>query len=173
MVRLLGFLCAALLFASAPARAAVACDATEQRPGAQSQVRNDKSLAGSPQSGRPGPKKWWIDADSRAELGITDQQSTKIEQIWQSTHGKRAETRDQLDKAEKVLERMMLEASADEAAVKAQLDKVEAARSEANKERVMLLYRINRVLTQEQRLKLDAKARAMRERDGRRGGGPR
>lgn len=172
MTKTLGFLCAALLFASAPARATDACDPTDQRPVAQSQTKNDKAQAGQPPSGRPGPKKWWIDADSRAELGITDKQSAEIEQIWQRSHAQRAESRDQLEKAESILEKMILEA-ADETAVKAQLDKVEAARSEANKSRVMMLYRINRILTQEQRVKLDAKAKAMRERDGRRGGGPR
>lgn len=172
MIRLLGFLCAALLFASAPARAGGGCDATDQRPGAQSASKSDKSQTGHPSSGRPGPKKWWIDPDSRAELGITDKQSTDIEQIWQRSHAQRAESRDHLEKAEAVLEKMILEA-ADETAVKAQLDRVEAARSEANKSRVMMLYRINRILTHEQRVKLDAKAKAMRERDGRRGGGPR
>lgn len=166
MVRLLGFMCAALLFASASARAADDCGTAEQRPGAQAHQKNDKS---EPASGRQGPKKWWIDAESRAELGITDQQSTAIEKEWQRTLEKRAETRERLAKAEAILEKMILDA-ADEAAVTAQLDKVEAARSEANKARVLLLYRINRLLTQEQRVKVDAKAKAMRERDGRRCG---
>jgi Spy/CpxP family protein refolding chaperone len=167
MTRLSGFLCAALLFASAPARAAD-CDPAQQRPAAQPQGKNDTGQSGQP-SGRQGPKKWWIEAESRKELGITDQQSAQIEQVWQRSLGQRAETRDRLEKAEAILEKMILEA-ADEAAVVAQLDKVEAARSEANKARVLLLYRINKLLTQEQRVKVDAKARAMRERDGRRGG---
>jgi Spy/CpxP family protein refolding chaperone len=67
---------------------------------------------------------------------------------------------------------MILEA-ADEPSVKAQLDRVEAARSEANKARVLMLYRMNKLLTQEQRAKLDAKVKAIRERDGRRGSGSR
>jgi Spy/CpxP family protein refolding chaperone len=169
MFRLLGFLCAALLFASAPARAADDCGTPEQRPGAQPHQKSDKPQSGQPPSGRPGPKKWWIDAESRAELGITDQQSTAIEQEWQRSLAKRAETRERLEKAEAILEKLILEA-ADEPAVTAQLDKVEAARSDANKARVLLLYRINKLLTREQRVKVDAKAKAMRERDGRRGG---
>ena len=172
MVRSLGFLCAALLFASAPARAAGACDATEQRPGVQSHQKNDKPKSGQPPAGREGPKKWWIDADSRAELGITDQQSAQLEAVWQRTWEKRSLLRDQLEKADALLQKMILEV-ADEAAVIAQLDKVEAARSEANKARVLVLYRMNKILTPDQRNKLDAKVRAMRERDGRRGGGPR
>jgi Spy/CpxP family protein refolding chaperone len=164
-------MCAALLLAAAPARAASACDWLDQRPGASDQRKDDKAQFGPP-SGRPGPKKWWIEPESRAELGITDQQSAELEKVWQRSLAQRAETRDRLEKAEAILNKMILEA-ADEAAVVAQLDKVEAARSEANKARVLLLYRMNRLLTQDQRAKVDAKAKAMRERDGRRGGGPR
>ena len=172
MVRLLGFLCAALLFAIAPVRAAAMCGPTEQRPGAQSPQTSDKSQSGQPPSGHQPPKKWWIDPDLRKELGISDQQSAAIEQVWQRSLPERAETRDRLAKAEAILDKLILDA-AEETAVKAQLDKVEAARSEASKARVLMLYRMNRVLTQEQRAKLDAKVKAMRERDGRRSGGPR
>jgi len=173
MVRSLGFLCAALLFASAPARAAADCGSTEQRPAAQAQPspKNDKSQAERSPSGREGRKKFWMDPELRAELGITDQQSAAIEQEWQRTVAQRTDLNDRLDKADAILQKMILDA-APESAVVAQLDKVEAARSDANKARVLLLYRMNKHLTPEQRAKLDAKMRAMRERDGRRGGGP-
>ena len=36
---------------------------------------------------------------------------------------------------------------------------------------MLMLYRMNKLLTQDQRAKLDARVKAMRERDGRRGGG--
>jgi Spy/CpxP family protein refolding chaperone len=162
-------MCAALLFAAGPARAAGACDAAEQRPGAPSHAKNDKRQADQPPAGREGPKKWWIDAQSRSELGITDQQSAAIEQVWQRNLAQRAETRDRLDKADAVLQKMILD-GADEPAVIAQLDRVEAARMEANKARVLMLYRMYKHLTQDQRVKLDAKVKAWRERDGRRGG---
>ncbi|HET7698530.1 MAG TPA: Spy/CpxP family protein refolding chaperone [Vicinamibacterales bacterium] len=113
-----------------------------------------------------------MDPGLRAELGITDQQSAALEQVWQRTFAQRMELNERLEKADAILQKMLLDGAPDEAAVVAQLDKVEAARSEANKARVILLYRMNKLLTQEQRAKLDA-MRAMRERDGRRGGGPR
>lgn len=159
------------------AREATACETAQQRTTSKTtysrteqdkQDKNDKR-PNQPPSGREGPKKWWIDSELRAEFGITDQQSAAIEQIWQKSLAHRAETRDRLRKLEAVLEKMTLEA-ADEAAVIAQLDRVENARSDANKARVMLLYRMNKLLTQEQRAKLDARAKAMRDRDGRRGG---
>ena len=173
MVRILGWMCAALLFAALPARAAADCEAAGQRPGGQPQShpKNDKNdkRQNDQASGREGPKKWWIDPQLRAELAITDQQSAAIEREWQKSLAQRAETRDQLEKADAILQKMILDA-ADEAAVTAQLDRVEAARMAANKSRVLMLYRMNKLLTQEQRAKLDAKVKAMRERDGRRGG---
>ena len=172
MTRLLGFLCAALLFASGPARAAETCDAAQQRGGAPASQKNDKAPSDKSASGHEGRKKFWMDPELRAQLGITDQQSAAIEQVWQRSYEQRRGLNDRLDKADTVLQKMLLDASADEAAVVAQLDKVEAARSEANKARLLLLYRVNKHLTPDQRAKLE-KMRATRERDGRRGGGPR
>ena len=171
MARIFGWMCAALLFAAVPARAADFCEVAQQR-GGRSHSKNDKQdNKGKDQSqaGREGPKKWWIDAELRRELGITDQQSAAIEQVWQRSLAQRAETRDRLDKADAILQKMILD-GADEPTVIAQLDRVEAARMEASKARVLMLYRMNKQLTQDQRAKLDAKVKAMRERDGRRGG---
>ena len=173
MARVIVWTCAALLFAGGTAGEATACEAAQQRSGAQTHPKTEKDKndkrPNQPPSGREGPKKWWIDAELRGELGITDQQSADIEKVWQKSLAHRGETRDRLEKLDAVLQKMILEA-ADEAAVTAQLNLVEAARSDANKARVLMLYRMNKLLTQDQRAKLDAKVRAMRERDGRRGG---
>ena len=171
----LAWACAALLFAAAPGRAAEACDATQpqqQRSGGPGHQKGSPKPPDQPAPDKQGPKKWWIDPEMRAELAITEQQSAAIEQVWQKSFAERAATRDRLEKLDAVLQKMILDA-ADEAAVIAQLDRVEAARVEANKARVLMLYRMNRLLNQDQRAKLDAKAKAMREqRDnrGRRGG---
>jgi Spy/CpxP family protein refolding chaperone len=109
------------------------------------------------------PPKFWVDPKLRAELNITDQQSRDIEAIWQKGLAQRTETRANLDKLEAQLDQMMLDVSFDEAAFMAQLDKVEAARTEANKARMLMLYRINKVLSTDQRAKLQAKAKAMRD----------
>lgn len=172
----LAWACAALLFASAPGGAAEACVATQQQqPQRSSAQGNQKATPKPPDQAaaeKPGRKKWWVDAEMRAELAITDQQSADIEKVWQKSFAHRVEKNERLDKLEAVLDKMILEA-ADEPAVIAQLDRVEAARVEANKARVLTLYRMNRLLTQEQRAKLDAKVKAMREqRDRGRRGGP-
>jgi Spy/CpxP family protein refolding chaperone len=173
MVRLVIWTCAALLFAGLPVRAAEICEASQQRANAPApHPQGDGKRPDQPPPGRDGRKKWWIDPELRAELGISDQQSAALDQIWQKSLPHRTELADRFDKLDAALQKMILDA-ADEAAVIAQLDRVEAARSEANKARLLLLYRMNKLLTQDQRAKLDAKVKAMRERDGRRGGGPR
>jgi Spy/CpxP family protein refolding chaperone len=131
-----------------PARAGSAAQATGGRPPSSSD--------------HPQPK-FWVDPKLRAELGITDQQAAQIETIWQNGLPQRSETRTNLEKLEAQLDQMMHDASLDEAAFMAQFDKVEAARTEANKARMLMLYRINKVLNADQRAKLAAKAKAMRD----------
>ena len=104
---------------------------------------------------RRGPFKWWINEDSRAELGITDEQSAAIEQIWQASLPKLRASRRQLDDLEHVLSQMIREA-AEESLVAAQIDRVESVRSDMNKRRTLMLYRMNRVLSADQRQKLKA-----------------
>jgi Spy/CpxP family protein refolding chaperone len=101
------------------------------------------------------PPRWWADEPERTELGITDQQSAAIEQIWQKTFPRLKELRERLDQLEETMSQMIRDA-ADEAAVMAHVDKVESTRTEANKARVLMLYRMNRVLTPDQRIKLKA-----------------
>ena len=110
---------------------------------------------GPDQDKRQPPPKWWIEEPMRGELGITDQQSAAVEQLWQKTIPKLREARERLDKLEEQLSQMIRDAS-DEAAVVAQIERVENTRSEANKARTLMLYRMNRVLTPEQRVKLKA-----------------
>jgi Spy/CpxP family protein refolding chaperone len=107
-------------------------------------------------NGRPsGPTKWWADEKPRAELGISDQQSALIEQVWQKSIPQLRELRQKLDDMEAVLSHMIRDA-VDEPSLIAEIDKVEAVRAEANKARTLMLYRMNRVLSPEQRDKLKA-----------------
>src|SRR5688572_25979997 len=67
--------------------------------------------------------KWWL--HDRAELGITDEQSTEIDRIFESTIPQQRETRRELDQMEKALEKMIEEGTADVTTVEQQVDKVE------------------------------------------------
>jgi Spy/CpxP family protein refolding chaperone len=95
--------------------------------------------------------KWWQSETFRRELGLTSDQSAKIEAIFQATVPVLRREKDALDKAQADFNQM-IEAS-DDAQVMAQVTVVEAARSELNKSRTMMLLRMRRVLTPDQRVK--------------------
>ena len=81
---------------------------------------------GEPAQDRPGPPKWWIDAKLRSELGVTDQQSTAVEQIWQKSLPGLRDARERLGKLEDTLSKMTADMS-DEIAVIAQIERRLAA----------------------------------------------
>jgi Spy/CpxP family protein refolding chaperone len=101
-------------------------------------------------------RKWWQDEQFKAELGLTAQQSASVEATFQSALPKLREAKQQLDSLESELSRLIRERTADESVVAAQIDRVEAARTELSKNRTLMLYRIHRILTPEQNTKLQA-----------------
>jgi Spy/CpxP family protein refolding chaperone len=111
--------------------------------------------------------KWWQDADVRTELGLTPQQSGELEQIFQSMMPRFKAAKEDLQREEKVLSRLV-EESKDEVAVSQQIDRVEAARSELSKARTLMTFRMHRVLSPDQRARLktvyERNSRARRER---------
>lgn len=104
-------------------------------------------------SGRP---KFWQDPKLRQEIGITDQQSVALEQIFSSSSPALREAKKDLDTLEAMLSRTIDENTADLITVSQQVDKVEAARSAYNKARTVMLYRMNLLLSREQRTKVKA-----------------
>lgn len=155
----------ALLMSCAPAAAAGVDAGQQPRPaGAQTPAARDakdakdKDSKDRQQNGaKPEERerwKWWL--YDRAELSISDQQSTAINQIFESTIPKLRETRQELDRAEEDLSRTIKEHKADVAVVSGLLDRVEGARSFYNKTRVLMLYRMHLLLTPDQRTKLEA-----------------
>ena len=96
--------------------------------------------------------KWWQSDAFVQELGLSADQSARIEQTFQKTLPALRRYKDALDKAEADFNQMV-EAS-DDTQVMAQVTVVEAARSELNKARTMMLLRMRRVLTSDQRVKL-------------------
>jgi len=166
MARYVAWAFAALLLVPATGSAEALCERGQgQGKPASSPQSGDK-----PDQGHQIPK-WWVEPKLKAELGITDKQSAAIDAAWKKDYQQRVDGRAKLDDLEKKLDQMMLDASVDEATVVALIDKVEAARTEVSKARVLMLYRINKLLTPEQRAKLDAMAKEMRGQrpgDGRR-----
>jgi Spy/CpxP family protein refolding chaperone len=168
MARHIAWVVAVLLLVGAPARAA-GLDANCDREQASKQQRGAHPPAEAKPDNKPGPRperpKWWIDPKLRAELSITDQQSALVEQVWQKSAPPLREGREKLIKLEEVLSK--LTDGNDEAAVIAQTDLVEDLRAKLSKGRTLMIYRMNRILTVDQR----AKVKAMYEHNdqGRRG----
>lgn len=112
-------------------------------------------LAASVEAGQPERPKWWLSAQMRAELGLTDEQSQQIEDVFQSVLPRMRAEKEALDREDAVLSRLMVD-GADERAIGHAIDRVEAARSAAGKTRTWMLVRMYRVLSPEQRAKVQA-----------------
>jgi Spy/CpxP family protein refolding chaperone len=111
---------------------------------------------GQPSQGPPSSKwKWWQDAKSKAELNLTAEQSNRIEEIFQASFPKLREGYEQLDRLESKVSKQISADQTTEAELLRQVDTVEAVRGELSKARTLMLFRMQRVLTPEQRLKLD------------------
>jgi Spy/CpxP family protein refolding chaperone len=124
--------------------------------------------AAQPPQPPPGPNPpqrfaWWRSEQYQKNLGLSADQVNRLEAIFQSVLPELRKGRDELDRHEAELSRL-IETGADEALVTKQIDKVEAIRSHVNKTRQLLLLHHRQVLTPEQRVKL---AQAERERAGR------
>src|ERR1700674_4660368 len=120
-----------------------------------------------PQNPPPQRFAWWRSEQYQKNLGLSGDQMNRLEAIFQSALRELRKGRDDLDRHEAELSRL-IETSADEALVTRQVDKVEAIRSRVNKTRQLLLLHHRQVLTPEQRVKL---AQAERERASRPPGG--
>jgi Spy/CpxP family protein refolding chaperone len=107
-----------------------------------------------------GPKrsyKWWRGDEARTDFGITAQQSKDLEAIFQQTLPMLKAKKADVDREEKILTGLMAAASTtSESAVVQAVEKVEAARSSLSRTFTMMQYRMYRLLTPEQRAKVQA-----------------
>lgn len=100
--------------------------------------------------------KWWQDERFRRELGLTTEQSTRLEEIFQKTQPTLRQRMQALDDAEKEFDRLV--ETGDDASVLEHVGTVEAARAELNKARTVMLLRMRRSLTADQWAKFTALA---------------
>jgi Spy/CpxP family protein refolding chaperone len=109
--------------------------------------------------------KWWQSDLYKRELGLTVEQSRRLEDIFQAAVPSLRGQKRTLDQAESEFERLV--EKGDDAAVMEQVGRVEVARAELNKSRTMMLLRMRRALTTDQWAKFTALHQASeRERTG-------
>jgi Spy/CpxP family protein refolding chaperone len=142
MARYLGWAFVTLLLSGVPATAAQPPQQQQQQPKPGSRPSDTH-------------RKWWMDGRMRGELGISDQQSAAIEALWQQSLPRLRDLRHKVDDMDNTVSQMIRDA-VDEPTIVAELDRVESTRAELNKGRTLMLYRMNRVLTADQRAKLKA-----------------
>lgn len=113
--------------------------------------------------------KWWKDEAIRKELALSTAQSEKIDRIWESTVPSIRAAHNEMEGLEAELSRLIRENTADEKVVALQIDRVEALRSQINKARSLMLYRMHRVLSATQhdtlRTIFEARRKAREARD--------
>jgi Spy/CpxP family protein refolding chaperone len=152
----------AALVCAIPASASSLCD---QNTAAKPDQGVARGADGRGQDGRNGadgrPKDdhrvpWWKAPDTRAELGITDKQSKDIDDIFQETVPALRAAKEELDKLDETVAKLIKEGTADISVVARQVQQAEQARANLTTKRTVMLYRMHRLLTPEQRAKLDA-----------------
>ncbi|MCL4811769.1 MAG: periplasmic heavy metal sensor [Vicinamibacteraceae bacterium] len=99
-------------------------------------------------------RKWWMSERVKGELSLTEQQSREIEAIFQATVPQLRAQKAELDRLEKQVSDLLSGPGLSEAEFAAALDRAEAARGALNKSRMLMLFRMRRVLSADQRSRL-------------------
>lgn len=152
---------AAALVCAVPASASSVCEqGTPQKPD-QGVARGTDARGADGRGGADRGKDehripWWKAPDTRAELGISDKQSKDIDDIFQATLPALRAAKDELDKLDDAVAKLIKEGTADIAVVERQVGQAEHARANLTTKRTVMLYQMHRLLTPEQRVKLDA-----------------
>jgi len=89
-------------------------------------------------------------------LALTQEQIDRIEAIFQTAEPSLRAQKSALDKSEHRLSRVITDSKSDEAMVLQAAERVEAARAELSRTRTLQLFRMRRVLSDEQNAKMKA-----------------
>jgi Spy/CpxP family protein refolding chaperone len=95
--------------------------------------------------------KWWLVHDVQAQLHLTPEQVKDINNIFESTLATRRAQRQELDDLDRELDALLDSATADDRDAATLVTRVEAARARRNVGRMVMLYRMRRILTPDQR----------------------
>ena len=112
--------------------------------------------------------KWWQSDQYKRELGLTTEQSKRLEDIFQAAIPKLKADKKALDLAEAEFEKLL--ERGDDGSVMDHVERVEAARAELNKDHTLMMLKMKKVLTTDQWAKFTALHQAA-ERERTRGNG--
>jgi periplasmic protein CpxP/Spy len=100
--------------------------------------------------------KWWQSERFIRELALTPDQQARLEGIFKSSWASLEACKGDLDRLDSELSKLIADGTTPETQVIQQIDRVEASRSALGRARSLMLYRMYRVLTPDQRVKLKA-----------------
>ena len=112
--------------------------------------------------------KWWQSEQYRRDLGLTTEQSRRLEEVFQTAVPTLKARKKALDLAEAEFERLV--ERGDDGSVMDQVERVETARAELNKTHTLMMLRMKKVLTPDQWARFTALHQAA-ERERSRAGG--
>jgi Spy/CpxP family protein refolding chaperone len=113
-------------------------------------------LAAAPASAGALKFKWWQSERFVRELALTTDQQAHLEGIFKSSWPSLEACKGDLDRLDSELSKLIADGTTPETQVIQQIDRVEASRSALGRARSLMLYRMYRVLTPDQRVKLKA-----------------
>jgi Spy/CpxP family protein refolding chaperone len=100
--------------------------------------------------------KWWQSDKFKTELGLSPEQTTRLEEVYQGLLPTLTAGKEELDRLESGLSKLIAEGVAPEADVMKIVDQVEDSRAALAKSRTLMVYRMHQILTAEQRAKMNA-----------------
>ena len=115
--------------------------------------------------------RWWQSDRFQKELALTAEQITRIEGIYQAARPLAVAQKEAFDRREEKLSKVIADPKSTEADVIQATERLELARNEMSRTRTLMLFRIRRVLNDDQLLKLnkmhehDRSERERRERE--------
>jgi Spy/CpxP family protein refolding chaperone len=100
--------------------------------------------------------KWWQTERFQKELKLTAEQITRIEGIFKGSEPLLRAQKEAVDRRQEKLSKVISDPKSDEPAVIQATDRLELARNEMTRTRTLMLFRIRRVLNDDQLVKLNA-----------------
>jgi len=106
--------------------------------------------------------KWWMSDQYKRELGLTADQSRRLEEVFQASLPNLRAQKKALDDAEQEFQQVMQRGNY--SSVMEKVDYLEGARANLNRTRTMMLVNMRKLLTTDQWIKLDAMHQAAEQR---------
>jgi len=111
-----------------------------------------------------GPGRWWDNPNVASQVGITDDQKKKMDDIFQQHKLQLIDLKAAVEKQETIMEPLIQADQPDEGKILSQIDAIAQARAELEKANARMLFSMRTVLTPDQWKKVRALAKARMER---------